>query len=309
MRETVKMDKKRKWVIRFAIIFVIALALLTFFSQTIMNYSLTKVTAQYPEWSNIATSTRSTGQLEARASVEVKAIDNRKISSVHVQEYSEVSAGDILYVLEPIESSDELDELKRQLEDIELERYYESLMPDHGRDYSMYEEAIEGAELMVDMAKTDLNNARNKNSIIQNAQAEIAEAQALLITLEGEKEAIIYARGELEIELQHALDALDAVPEGEDDSDERAEVERIEEAIESLENQLEAKATEEVNAYTRVDNAQMKLAEAEGYLSVQEAERQLTQAERSLTEARRALSDQKAIDGSHTHHPSMVAPQ
>lgn len=94
--------KNRKWVIRTAVIFMIIMGLLVFFSQTIMNYSLPKVSAQYPGYGTIATSNKATGTIEAASKTDVKAFADRKIKEVFIYEYYEVMAGDVLMTLEPV---------------------------------------------------------------------------------------------------------------------------------------------------------------------------------------------------------------
>ena len=55
--------KRREWVKNAAIIFLSVLLVLTFFSNTIMNYSLPEVATQYVQSSSITAKVRGTGTI------------------------------------------------------------------------------------------------------------------------------------------------------------------------------------------------------------------------------------------------------
>ena len=58
-------SKKREWVKTAAIIFLTVLLILTFFSNTIQNYSLPEVATQYVQTGTITAKVRGTGKVEA----------------------------------------------------------------------------------------------------------------------------------------------------------------------------------------------------------------------------------------------------
>ena len=60
-----KSKNKREWVKTAAIIFLSVMLVLTFFSQTIMNYSLPIVTAQYINSGQISAKVRGSGKIES----------------------------------------------------------------------------------------------------------------------------------------------------------------------------------------------------------------------------------------------------
>ncbi len=374
--EIIKKNGKRKWVITAAVVFLIIIALLTFFSNTIMNYSLTKVSAQWPKYGTISVSNRASGTIEAVKPVDIKAFDSRTVEQVFVYDYYEVMEGDVLLTLQPITQSDELDALKDELEEIELQRYYDGLMPAHPTDYSSYEDAIDTAQTALTDAKTALSNAQNKSTIVSTAQTTVNTSSALIIQLESEIEALSTLKATLEQELSEiqfeqeeavtalelewedavtaketerdealellqeelvtAQAALDAVPEGDDNSVEQAEVDRITQEIASTttdyqaeidalnvqygslvdtlnaqyqtqidqhntditrtSTQLSSKSTQLVSEQTKLTDAQAKLAEAETYPTVTDAEKEVKRAEKSLEQSKTALSDQKQLD-------------
>ncbi|HOO61781.1 MAG TPA: hypothetical protein PKV44_05090, partial [Bacillota bacterium] len=82
--EKTKKKFNRKWVIVTLVIFLIVMGLLTFFSNTIMNYSLTKVSAQKPEYGSISTINKGSGTLQANTTVKVKAPGVREIDEITV---------------------------------------------------------------------------------------------------------------------------------------------------------------------------------------------------------------------------------
>ena len=118
--------KRREWVKTFAIIFLAILLVLTFFSNTIMNRSLPEVAAQYVESGTINAKIRGTATVAADETYDVTINQTRKIRSVMVKVGDNVSAGDILFVLEPADS-EELKTAQKTLSDMEL-AYQKSLI-------------------------------------------------------------------------------------------------------------------------------------------------------------------------------------
>ena len=106
--------KRREWVKTVAIIFLSIMLVLTFFSQTIMNYSLPEVAAQYVQSGNITAKIRGTGMIESGDPYNVKIVGTRKVASVAVREGDKVEAGEVLCVLSS-EDSAELEAAKEAL--------------------------------------------------------------------------------------------------------------------------------------------------------------------------------------------------
>ena len=118
--------KRREWVKTFAIIFLVILLILTFFSQTIMNRSLPEVAAQYVESGTINAKIRGSGAVSADETYDVTISQTRKIRSVLVKVGDTVNAGDVLFMLEPADS-EELKMAQKTLSDLEL-AYQKSLI-------------------------------------------------------------------------------------------------------------------------------------------------------------------------------------
>lgn len=111
--------KRREWVKNAAIIFLIIMLLLTFFSNTIMNYSLPEVATQYVQRGSITAKVRGTGNVEANDPYNVIVKESREISSVAVKQGDQVEKDQVLYYLEDAES-DELKKAEDELEELEL---------------------------------------------------------------------------------------------------------------------------------------------------------------------------------------------
>lgn len=107
--------KRRDWVKNAAIIFLVVLLLLTFFSNTIMNYSLPEVAAQYIQSGSITAKIRGTGTVESGDPYKIELAQTRVVESVNVKVGDKVQKGDTLFVLEDAES----DDLKAKEEELE----------------------------------------------------------------------------------------------------------------------------------------------------------------------------------------------
>lgn len=112
--------KRREWVKTVAIIFLIILLILTFFSNTIMNYSLPEVAAQYIQPGTITTKIRGNGMIESGDPYNVKIKGVRKVESVEVRQGDTVEKGQVLCLLSA-EDSQELETAKAALEQAEAE--------------------------------------------------------------------------------------------------------------------------------------------------------------------------------------------
>ncbi|MCD7863858.1 MAG: biotin/lipoyl-binding protein [Lachnospiraceae bacterium] len=125
--------KRRDWIKNAVIVFLIIMLLLTFFSNTIMNYSLPEVSAEYVSSSTITTKIRGTGTVEASDTWEVyteAGEEPLKVISVEVKEGDEVEEGDVLFTLDVPEAeakdTTELKEAQKKLQ--ELREEYETLL-------------------------------------------------------------------------------------------------------------------------------------------------------------------------------------
>lgn len=111
--------KRREWVKNAAIVFLTIMLLLTFFSNTIMNYSLPEVATQYVQSGSITAKVRGTGNVEATDPYNVEVKGSRVIASVAVKQGDQVEKDQVIYYLEDSDS-EELAAAEKELDDLEL---------------------------------------------------------------------------------------------------------------------------------------------------------------------------------------------
>lgn len=119
MNENSNATKRREWVKNTAIIFLSIMLVLTFFSNTIMNYSLPEVATEYVQRGTITAKVRGTGNIEATDPYNVTISESRVISGVAVKAGDEVKKGDVLFHLEDEEST-ELTDAQKELNSLIL---------------------------------------------------------------------------------------------------------------------------------------------------------------------------------------------
>ena len=109
-------SRRKDTVKNLIIIFLTIMLLLTFFSNTIMNYSLPQVATQYVQQGEISPKIRGTGVAQVETPVNVNVPSNRVISSGQVTVGEKVEEGAVLFELEDAES-DELIQARQELAD------------------------------------------------------------------------------------------------------------------------------------------------------------------------------------------------
>ena len=97
-----KLEGNRKdWIKNILIVFLIILLLLTFFSNTIMNYSLAEVSSSYITSGSISTAIRGTGTIQSVDPYNVTISEGRKVESVNVRKGDTVSKLSLIHISEP----------------------------------------------------------------------------------------------------------------------------------------------------------------------------------------------------------------
>lgn len=162
--EEKKENKKsrREWVKTAAIVFLSILLVLTFFSNTIMNYSLPEVAAQYVQSGTITAKIRGGGVVESGDPYEVTVKQTRTVASVAVKVGDTVQKGDVLLLLED-EESDELKAAQLALESAQ----------------DAYDLALLSADVTADAVNGSHSNTSTTTyrQQITNAQAAVEAAQ------------------------------------------------------------------------------------------------------------------------------------
>lgn len=184
-------NKKREWVKNAIIIFLVIMLLLTFFSNTIMNYSLPEISAQQIEQGGtLSEQIRGSGTVEANQSYEVKMGETRKIASVEVKVGDEVEKGQTLMKLEDSDSEElttaekELDTAEKALR--EAKKSYAEALLSAGFDYRTDELDIENQEEALAGLKEDLAKIADYQKAYESAKEEVRKIQAEVREIEKE---------------------------------------------------------------------------------------------------------------------------
>ena len=112
--------KKRELIKNIAIVFLVIMLILTFFSNTIMNRTLPEVSTQSVTSGPVTTQVRGEGIVEAEDPYNLVVDETRKIKSVAVRNGDHVETGQVIYYLEG-EVSDELTTAKNELDTLQGE--------------------------------------------------------------------------------------------------------------------------------------------------------------------------------------------
>lgn len=181
MNEQVR--KKRDWIKNAMIVFLVVMLVLTFFSNTIMNYSLPEVSAQYVSSGTIQAKVRGSGTVQAGDPYTVTAETGRKIESVAVRNGDHVEKGDVILFLQEGDSA----ELKaaQKLLDQMLSEYRQSVLA-AGLDIEDTDKALNGQFTGYASYKAQIDALKKEIAVIE---ADIASCEAGIAEVNAEKMA------------------------------------------------------------------------------------------------------------------------
>ena len=260
--EVKEKSKKRELIKTIAIVFLAVLLVLTFFSQTIMNYSLPEVATQMVSSGTINAKVRGSGTLAANESYEVNLKQTREIRSVCVKEGDTVEEGTLLFVLGDVES-EELRAAQEALANAKLS--YEKRRLELLKSYESDDQSVKALreDLERAYAQRDANQVTDEE--VTFAKGDLAAAKSAL----GQTQALLKELNAAQSDSEEYANAKAKVTELE------GEVKTLTAAIEGYEEQLE-----------KLDNGE----------SV-EADRKITDAAEALDKAHtKWKSDWKAYD-------------
>ena len=185
MKKHENQKSDRKWVIKAMIVFLAVLAILTFFSNTIMNLTIPLVVTSYAMRGNLAYTNSATAQLVSDDKYEVKGLDGRTVSTVEASNYDLVSEGDVIVTLEPVEDMHELTDLENQLLTLQRQQEYAARTPSH-TDFTTQNQAVRTAERALAEAQATLNSATTRDETIAAAQQVLNANQAAVVALQAQ---------------------------------------------------------------------------------------------------------------------------
>ena len=193
-------DRKDK-IKNITIIFLLVMLILTFFSNTIMNYSLVEVSTQQVTSGQITSKVRGSGSVEASESYSVTIEETRKIATVNVKKDAEVATGDLLCTLEDTDS-DELDAAKKSLN--EAQAAYESAVLTAGITVAERQSIEAGKGSSLTQKQNEIAAA---NQRVKDAQAAVDAAQASVDKIKAQIDAVSNSTADTTAEEKAVLDA------------------------------------------------------------------------------------------------------
>lgn len=280
-----QVGKKRDWIKNAAIVFLTAMLILTFFSNTIMNYSLPEVSAQYVTSGTIQAKVRGSGTITAGDPYSVKAESSKTIASVAVRNGDHVEKDQVLIYLEEGDSS-ELKAAEKALDQM-LEAYKLKAL-DADIDPETTNKILSGKFTDFDTYYVKINNMKKEIAELEDHielyQTEMAKSVAFKQELEAASSAaskekretyekVVADRKALEAALKAALEAAAAVDASVTDA--------------------ASARTALVNIQTAADSAQKEVDTIKNGIEYQQAEAVRVGYENAIAEAKEAL--EKAV--------------
>lgn len=289
------MKERKDKIKNVAIIFLIIMLLLTFFSNTIMNYSLVEVSTQMVSSGQITSKVRGSGTVEASETYAVTISESRKIATVEVKTGDTVQTGDTLFTLEDAKSS-ELQEAEKAL--ASLKKDYETAALQSGLTINELEAIEQGTTTSL---KDKMNQLSSLQAAVDNAEAAVTAAQAKVNDLETRKTAAEGATVDTSAEQK----ALDDANSAKTDAENKVSLLTID-----VENN-------KYNSYTDDQISALKGDEKKAYKKFLELKNELTQAKKDLencetavTKATAALESKKESgDSSNTSEVNSISNQ
>ncbi len=328
--------KRRDWIKNAMIVFLTVMLILTFFSNTIMNYSLPEVAIQNATSASITAKVRGTGTVEASDPYNVEIKESRVIASVAVKQGDTVEKDDVLFTLEDAESA-ELLEAQTQLDTLRTE--YEKAILSADSSASLVDRVESGEVTSSDSKLAQIDDYNKKierlgnaiesyNNRIAEIDAELGKIGEATIDTSGEQWAVNEAQANLdkatagvttaEEKLKTAQSVLESVNSGVTAAQEYAA------NCETARNEAQKKYDDLYARFINLSNkAEADLTDTEKTElnqlggetgSVETAKKALADAETTLAAAQQAVADvqatvetdranaQKAVDAAQTEY-------
>jgi len=190
--------RNRDWVKNAAIIFLVVILVLTFFSNTIMNRTLPEVATQEVTSGSIVARVRGTGTVQANSNTQVKMDQNRVIRSVLVKVGQQVKAGDVLFTLGE-GASEDIDAAEDKLRSLQTSyNKIAATMPEfsYGAEHNKlahleeaYNEALTAEDAALKAAQQAASNKEQYETALKELESAIVIRDTEKATYEKELEA------------------------------------------------------------------------------------------------------------------------
>ena len=180
------------------IIFLVILLLLTFFSNTILNYSLPEVSAQYPKYGTLSTAIKASGTVkanesynvifeEAQAEAEGGMVQSRKVLSVYVREGDTVAKDAPILQLQG-GASQQLEAVQKQYD--ELKSTYDLALLDDGINGLTAKQTLEDAKKAISDAEEKIAELKKEYNALLGGTDTTAVIESRIEYLENQIEAV-----------------------------------------------------------------------------------------------------------------------
>lgn len=242
-----KKIKRKEWVKTATIIFLLIMLVLTFFSNTIMNYSLPEVATEYVQSDSITMQVRGTGMVEAGDPYNVIIEENRTIKSVVVKNGDVVEKGQTLFYLEDSKSAD-TKALEDQIEQAEI-AYKQALLGENvsstvynnikkgvTTDTAAYQKNIQAQKTNIAEIEKVISDLKTQRSTAEATLIQIGGSGVDLNTATTNAAAAKTARDAAKANYDSCQQALDSYT-GTDE----AEIRRLEDALAAAKTTLDAR--------------------------------------------------------------------
>lgn len=277
MKESMKesLKKNRTWVIKLAAVFFVILLLLTFFSNTIMNYSLPQVATQTIQSGTITSKVRGSGTVTTANPYNVTVSSERKIKIVNVKEGDSVEQGALLVMFEDTDSSD-LTQAKKTLEQAktDYQKYIvanelsnevvQRVESGQSGDFSGYKTRLEQAKQSVDAYQAQVDSY---TSSTKKLQAQLDALQNTTADTSAEQSALDVANQELQAAQAEQTTAENTVNSLQEQyslyQEAGNDVSGVAASLAAAKNTL-------MNAQNRVTNAQLAVDKAQAALTAKQ---------------------------------------
>ena len=316
-----KGSARRARVIKAMIAFVAILAVLTFFSNTIMNMTIPKVVGSYASRGNLSYSNGSKGDVVVDNQIEIKGLEGRVVDEIKVTGFDSVKKGDTILTLKPIEDDETLATKKASLKTLEREKAYEARQPKQATDFSIQTDAINTAKTTLSEAKETLKKVQNKKSAISNNQKIIDEESVKKVSLEATVAAAAKTVEDLKTQIDKLLTEkapLDAqitvyketnTPEPTEDEllnnstpyailvnkvkEKEEEIKKLNDLLKPAEERMNEASADLAECEGKISKAEAAIESLEGLPSEASAKNEVTSAQNALNNANKAYSDAK----------------
>ncbi len=179
--------KRRELIKTLLIIFLALMLILTFFSNTIMNRSLSEITTETASSGKLTERVRGSGMVVSNQTYEVTIDTVKVVEKINIKSGQKVKKDDVLFTV-TAESSTELTDAEVALDTLELE-YRKALLTDPV-DYSTENQAIKNA-------RDDLNQAIAKRDQVYYNQTSVEQAKAQYLADKREMTALTARQSKL----------------------------------------------------------------------------------------------------------------